>query len=90
MDKFIINKKDACDEALGILTCHLMLHIFITMKYKKGFMTLHERNSIAIKYLKDKQNQPQFKPCKKEIKIMLHIARKGGDLLSRLDLALDR
>jgi hypothetical protein len=90
MEKFIINKEDACDEALGVLTCHLMLHIFITMKYRKGFVPLHERNSIAIKYLKDKQGLPQFKPCKKEIKTMLHIARKGGDLLARLDLALDK
>ena len=69
---------------------NLMLHIFITMKYRKGFVPLYKRNSIAIKYLKDKLDLPQFKPCKKEIKTMLHIARKGGDLLVRLDLALDR
>ncbi|SGZ19300.1 Putative uncharacterized protein [Moritella viscosa] len=45
---------------------------------------MRERNEILIKYLKEKQQLPKWKPYKKEIKTMLLLARKGGDLLARL------
>ena len=79
-----MSKTDLYYDVLGELSCNAMLHVLLKAQYKKGFTPKRERNEILIKYLKEKQQLSKFKPCKKEIKTMLLLARKDGDLLTRL------
>ncbi|WP_075478565.1 DUF2913 family protein [Moritella viscosa] len=79
-----VSRADLYYEELGELACNAMLHALLKAQYKKGFTPMRERNEILIKYLKEKQQLPKWKPYKKEIKTMLLLARKGGDLLARL------
>ncbi len=65
---------------------HALLHLLCKVSSTQRFVPVTTRNEILIKYLKPKLNDRSLSNIKKDIKLMLNVARKkGGNLEMRLD-----
>ena len=64
---------------------HALLHLLCQVSVSTRFVPVATRNDILIKYLKPKLNDKSLSNIKKDIKLMLSVARKqGGNLEMRL------
>ncbi|MEZ9997942.1 DUF2913 family protein [Vibrio lentus] len=72
-------------KALNTLVSNALLHLFMQTQATKGFVPKAKRNAILVKYIKARQHLPEFKAIKKDMKTMLNLGRKGGDLQQGLD-----
>ncbi|NWK15177.1 DUF2913 family protein [Vibrio parahaemolyticus] len=64
---------------------HALLHLLCRVSVSTRFVPVATRNDILIKYLKPKLNDKSLSNIKKDIKLMLSVARKqGGNLEVRL------
>lgn len=64
---------------------HALLHLLCKVSASPHFVPVTARNEILIKYLKPKLNDKSLSNIKKDIKLMLSVARKkGGNLEMRL------
>jgi hypothetical protein len=67
------------------LVTHALLHLLCKVTATKRHVPVTTRNDILIKYLKPKLSDKSLSNIKKDIKLMLHAARrKGGNLEMRL------
>lgn len=67
------------------LITHALLHLLCQVSASTRFVPVTTRNDILIKYLKPKLNDKSLSNIKKDIKLMLSVARKkGGNLEMRL------
>ncbi|HHY0508155.1 TPA: DUF2913 family protein [Vibrio parahaemolyticus] len=67
------------------LVTHALLHLLCKVAATKRHVPVTTRNDILIKYLKTKLSDKSLSNIKKDIKLMLHAARrKGGNLEMRL------
>ncbi len=65
---------------------HALLHLLCKVSSTQRFVPVTTRNEILIKYLKPKLNDRSLSNIKKDIKLMLNVARKkGGNLEMRRD-----
>ncbi len=65
---------------------HALLHLLCKVSSTQRFVPVSARNEILIKYLKPKLNDQSLSNIKKDIKLMLNVARKKGrNLEMRLD-----
>ena len=65
---------------------HALLHLLCKVSSAQRFVPVTTRNEILIKYLKPKLNDRSLSNIKKDIKLMLNVARKkGGNLEMRLN-----
>ncbi|TFH90295.1 DUF2913 family protein [Vibrio ouci] len=63
------------------LVCHALLHLLCKVSQAEQRASVAVRNDILIKYLKKRYKQSAFANVKKEIRMMLHAARRrGGNL----------
>jgi hypothetical protein len=66
-------------------TSHALLHLLCKVSMSQRFVPISSRNEMLIKYLKPKLADKSLSNIKKDIKLMLNIARKkGGNLEMRL------
>lgn len=64
---------------------HALLHLLCQVSASTRFVPVATRNNILINYLKPKLKDKRFANIKKDIKLMLNVARKpGGNLEMRL------
>lgn len=64
---------------------HALLHLLCKVSASQRFVPVPKRNEILIKYLKPKLADKSLSNIKKDIKLMLNVARKkGGNLEMRL------
>ncbi|WP_010433682.1 DUF2913 family protein [Vibrio cyclitrophicus] len=64
---------------------HALLHLPCQISASSRFVTVTSRNDILIKHLKPKLNDKSLSNIKKDIKLMLSVARKkGGNLEMKL------
>lgn len=64
---------------------HALLHLLCKVSADPRFVPVTTRNEILIKYLKPKLNDKSLSNIKKDIKLMLRVAReKGGNLEMKL------
>ncbi|ASW81111.1 MULTISPECIES: DUF2913 family protein [Vibrio] len=64
---------------------HALLHLLCQVSASSRFVPVTSRNDILIKYLKPKLNDKSLSNIKKDIKLMLSVARKkGGNLEMKL------
>ncbi|EMQ2878802.1 DUF2913 family protein [Vibrio navarrensis] len=71
-------------QAFSEVVLHALLHLLMHKAGSERFLPTKRSNEILVKYLKARVNQPAYAVCKKDIKVMIGIARKGGDLMARL------
>jgi hypothetical protein len=71
-------------QAFSELVLHSLLHIMMQKAQSTRFIPPKRSNDILVKYLKAQVSRPRYAVCKKDIKTMIGIARKGGNLLVRL------
>ncbi|RSD30399.1 DUF2913 family protein [Vibrio pectenicida] len=71
-------------QALSEVVLHALLHILMQKAQSTRFIPPKRSNDILVKYLKAQISRSKYSVCKKDIKTMLAIARKGGNLLVRL------
>ncbi|YCO02406.1 DUF2913 family protein (plasmid) [Vibrio sp. VNB-15] len=65
---------------------HALLHLLCKVSSSQRFVPVTTRNEILIKYLKPKLSDRSLSNIKKDIKLMLNVARKkGGNLEMRLN-----
>ncbi|MDK9783722.1 DUF2913 family protein [Vibrio sp. B172a] len=65
---------------------HALLHLLCKVSSTQRFVPVTTRNEILIKYLKPKLSDRSLSNIKKDIKLMLNVARKkGGNLEMRLN-----
>ncbi len=68
----------------GIVT-HALLHLLFKVSMSERFVPTAKRNEILVKYLKPKLNDKSLSNIRKDIKLMLNVARKkAGNLEMRL------
>ncbi|NMV12917.1 DUF2913 family protein, partial [Vibrio parahaemolyticus] len=64
---------------------HALLHLLCQVSASSRFVPVKSRNDILIKYLKPKLNDKSLSNIKKDIKLMISLARKkGGNLEMKL------
>ncbi|ELY5142030.1 TPA: DUF2913 family protein [Vibrio parahaemolyticus] len=67
------------------LVLHALLHLLSTVSMSNRYVPASKRNDILIKYLKPKLKDKAFSHLKKDIRLMLNIAKsKQGNLEKRL------
>ncbi len=70
---------------LNTLITHALLHLLCKVSASSRYVPVRTRNEILVKYLKPFVNDKSLADIKKDIKVMLNVARaKGGDLEKRL------
>ncbi len=70
---------------LNNLVTHALLHLLCHVSDSSRFVPLKTRNDILVRYLKKQLNDKAMSHIKKDIKLMLNIARKqGGNLEMKL------
>jgi len=70
---------------LNELVTHTRLHVAMLNAASKKHVPIATSNAQYIKYLKPKQKQAKWKPVKNEIKWLINIGRKNGDLGQKLE-----
>ncbi len=64
---------------------HALLHLLFKVSVSERFVPTAKRNEILVKYLKPKLNDKSLSNIRKDIKLMLNVARKrAGNLEMRL------
>lgn len=71
-------------QAFSEVVLNSLLHFFMHKASSERFIPTKRSNEILVKYLKARANRPAYAVCKKDIKVMIGIARKGGDLTTKL------
>lgn len=71
-------------QAFSEVVLHALLHILMQKAQSTRFIPSKRSNDILVKYLKAQLSRSRYSVCKKDIKTMIGIARKGGNLLVRL------
>jgi hypothetical protein len=66
---------------LHSVVTHALLHLLCKISTSPRFMPVAKRNEILIKYLKPKLADKSLSNIKKDIKLMLNVARKQGSNL---------
>ncbi|KOO12768.1 hypothetical protein AKJ18_22130 [Vibrio xuii] len=67
------------------LVLNALLHLLFTVSMSNRFVPISKRNDILTKYLKPKLKEKAFSSLKKDIRLMLNIAKsKQGNLEKRL------
>lgn len=71
-------------QAFSAVVVNALLHVLMQRAQSSRFMPTKRCNELLIKHLKGVLDRPEYALCKKEIKVMISLARKGGDLCARL------
>ncbi|MFV0486443.1 MAG: DUF2913 family protein [Vibrio fluvialis] len=79
-----ISKNFAYYHNLTALVADSLLHLLCKIAATPRYVPRHTRNEILIKFLKAKTQHNTYANVKKDIRLMLNIARKGGSLEKKL------
>ncbi|MCW8336384.1 DUF2913 family protein, partial [Vibrio paucivorans] len=71
-------------QAFSEIVLNALLHLFMHKASSERFIPTKRSNEILVKFLKARVNRSGYAVCKKDIKVMIGVARKGGDLTARL------
>jgi hypothetical protein len=69
---------DSSVDMLVSLVSNALIHLYLSISDSKGYTTLAKRNDILSRYLKSFVANPTYKGVKKDIKLLLIVAKKGN------------
>lgn len=70
--------------ALTSITSHCLLHLQMHIAQSKGIVPLEKRNAIITKWLKPRLKLRGYSIVKNDVKMVVHIARSGGNAEEKL------